>query len=970
MKGPVSILSAAVLFALAGSTADATQVARSKSFHSSTPPVRPASKHRRAPAGGILYDQTGGMTGNGFTANSYPASMSYSAQGADDFVVPTGQTWVINGFEIPFSPGGSSSVPSSANIGVWSDDGAGHPGATLLCDGTGTPGSTASSVGSFTLTTPCVLPEGSYWFTFQFANALFPTSFAFWKVNGPIAGQPGQWENPGGGFTSVCNSWGDFATCFSTVPSSTIGGDWAFQIIGNASSPVACASSSPTCLTVGMALYNSSNPTECGTATTLSATAGDKINYCFTFTNNTSSSLDYHTLSDNIDGNIFTLLNQAVPGGGATYQYNYVATANNTGNFAHTATWTAQDVPPGYSVTSSVGSSSSNPNFIDISGSGTALSVSGSDSGAPVTMPFSFSLYGQTSNALQVCTNGYILFDNTTNSCGFLFSNLSLPTSAFSTPAIVPFWDDVGTGGTIYTGLAPLGDPFVIQYQSMDYFASSSFTPLLTFEVQLYQDGTVKFAYDTVSGSATHHNGISATIGLQQNTSFANQYSVSSSAISDFTTLTWTPTTPTVYSVQANYTVNVGAPVAAVTPTALSGSAASGDTTTATLDIGNTGNRDLIWSLDEAPGSSKPTNFPATPVHVTPPAHATGSTHLARGHIDAQKRANLLAAAHRHPPRHPAGVSSVPAYGETFASSGFAYVAFNAANPGTLQTINPAMSNYYFAGTFASNDFSTEYAVSYPGGNLDAIDTSTGLSQTIGNTGLGGDVSGIRWDPTTGNTYAMATSCAGSTLYTLDLSTGAVTMVGSTGQNDCIIDIAIDPQGNMYGVDIIANTLVAIDKSTGASQTIGSLGSIDVNYAEGMDIDQSTGILYFAGFDLNTFLGTMYTVDLTTGLATEVGLIGPNGVETDAMAIAVASGPCATPSDVPWLSEDITGGTVPGGGSTPVTVTMDATSLTGGTYAGNVCVTTNDLTQRHIAVPVTFTVSGGNDIIFQNGFDP
>ncbi|MFO1505749.1 MAG: hypothetical protein U1F23_01505 [Lysobacterales bacterium] len=64
-------------------------------------------------------------------------------------------------------------------------------------------------------------------------------------------------------------------------------------------------------------------------------TAGDQVNYCFTFTNNTSSSLDYHTLSDNLDGNIFTLL--AVPGGGAPYQYN-VATANNTGNFVHTAT--------------------------------------------------------------------------------------------------------------------------------------------------------------------------------------------------------------------------------------------------------------------------------------------------------------------------------------------------------------------------------------------------------------------------------------------------------------------------------------------------------------------------------------------------------------------------------------------------------------------------------------------------------
>ena len=47
------------------------------------------------------------------------------------------------------------------------------------------------------------------------------------------------------------------------------------------------------------------------------------------------------------------------------------------------------------------------------------------------------------------------------------------------------------------------------------------------------------------------------------------------------------------------------------------------------------------------------------------------------------------------------------------------------------------------------------------------------------------------------------TSCgSGSNLYTLDLSTGATTLIGPSGNLDCIIDIAIDPQGNVYGVDI------------------------------------------------------------------------------------------------------------------------------------------------------------------------
>ena len=87
-------------------------------------------------------------------------------------------------------------------------------------------------------------------------------------------------------------------------------------------------------------------------------------------------------------------------------------------------------------------------------------------------------------------------------------------------------------------------------------------------------------------------------------------------------------------------------------------------------------------------------------------------------------------------------------------------------------------------------------------------------------------------------------------------------------------------------------------------------------------------------------------------------------------AIAVASGPCSTPSDVPWLSENPTSGTTTAGSSDPVTVTFDATTLTTGTYTANICVNTNDTTQRHAAVPVTFNVSGGPpDEIFKDGFD-
>jgi hypothetical protein len=213
----------------------------------------------------------------------------------------------------------------------------------------------------------------------------------------------------------------------------------------------------------------------------------------------------------------------------------------------------------------------------------------------------------------------------------------------------------------------------------------------------------------------------------------------------------------------------------------------------------------------------------------------------------------------------------------------------------------------------------------------------------------------------------MTVSCgASSTLYSLDLATGATTSIGSSTGN-CIIDIAIDPSGVMWGVDIVNDTTVIIDKTSGAAQVVGPTG-VNFNFAEGMDIDPTTGIIYFAGFDFDTFAGGMYIIDPTTGAAQFQSPTG-NNVELDAMAIALATGPCATPSDVPWLSENPLSGTTPAGGNDPVTVTFDATGLTPATYTANVCVNTNDTTQRHVAVPVSFIVTPGNDVIFQDGFD-
>jgi len=79
-------------------------------------------------------------------------------------------------------------------------------------------------------------------------------------------------------------------------------------------------------------------------------------------------------------------------------------------------------------------------------------------------------------------------------------------------------------------------------------------------------------------------------------------------------------------------------------------------------------------------------------------------------------------------------------------------------------------------------------------------------------------------------------------------------------------------------------------------------------------------------------------------------------------------GDCSNPSDVPWLSESPTSGTVAVGGSQDVTVTADATGLDPGTYSALVCVSTNDPNNALVGVSVSLTVTA-DDTIFKDGFD-
>lgn len=735
------------------------------------------------------------------------------------------------------------------------------------------------------------------------------------------------------------------------------------------------ASAAPQGGDIALGVTLGTDPTEgvCGTDTTLSVTAGDQVNYCYLVTNNSGETLYFSTLSDDVSGAIFTNQATEIPVGG-TYQYNRIVTA--TTSEAPASTWTAYDVHPDYvyadngagaadTIFADAFDATAQYAFVEISGTGTNLMLNDDDyTVASIGFPFTF--YGHTADALTVSNNGGMLFDQGTGVNGhtdYLSGNIRTLPDRLIGPAILPYWEDLqqdyldGIGNVFVQtmGTAP-NRRFVVEWYNLPVnVIGGGFN--ITFEAILFEGSNqILFQYEDVDCSnALCDNGAGATIGLNSDGTHAILYSYKEATVGPGKAILFSPTDPDTYTATAQATLDVGAPVITADPTSFSKTLSAGTTTTDTLTIGNTGDRPLTWSIGSVGTRS---HFPPVPRFALPmgdPSQTrTGPAPIARS-------------AKTYAPHAPAAIG-VPAYAADVTNAQLVF--FDAAAPDALQGSLDVSGLQFLSGDFVGEDFTTFYGIDFRSFNLYKVDTTTGATTLVyltvppdGVSAEGWD--GMAWDQSTNTMFAVAVGgrTAVSTLVKVDITTAETTLIGPiTGVGDpsngtAVIDIAIDPNGLMYGVEIVTDTLVAIDKTTGEASTIGSIG-FDANFAEGLDFDDTTGTLYFAAFDNNLQEAVMYTLDTETGMGTPISPIGPNPTATQYSALAIArlAGICAYPEDVPWLQySDARGSTQPGDTS-PITVTFDATTLTQGDYSADICVNNNDLTNKRLPVPVTLTV--------------
>lgn len=188
-----------------------------------------------------------------------------------------------------------------------------------------------------------------------------------------------------------------------------------------------------------------------------------------------------------------------------------------------------------------------------------------------------------------------------------------------------------------------------------------------------------------------------------------------------------------------------------------------------------------------------------------------------------------------------------------------------------------------------SGDCSQLYVLDAYGNTFGRLDIASGGYGVVGAAvPVGAEFwEGLALDPTNGTMYAVSTDCdTSSTIYTVDLATGVPTAIGSVTNAACLVAIAIDNSGQMFGLDLSDN-LISIDKGSAAGTIVGPVG-FDANYSQGMDFDENTNTLYLATLtDGVSARAELRTCDTATGATTLIGNIGnpPGNAELGGFAI-------------------------------------------------------------------------------------
>jgi len=142
--------------------------------------------------------------------------------------------------------------------------------------------------------------------------------------------------------------------------------------------------------------------------------------------------------------------------------------------------------------------------WIDISGSGTSVTLADDGETGLLNMPFGLPFFGTLYHQFMIGANGGIAFA----SGDISYDNTALPSASAPGPFLAVFWDDLNpaSGGQIYyhTNAARV----VVSWIGVPRYGTTEYE---TFQAILYASGEIVYQYKSMTGTLT-----SCTIGIQK----------------------------------------------------------------------------------------------------------------------------------------------------------------------------------------------------------------------------------------------------------------------------------------------------------------------------------------------------------------------------------------------------------------------------------------------------------------------
>ncbi|MEM6673194.1 MAG: hypothetical protein AAF726_10130 [Planctomycetota bacterium] len=166
------------------------------------------------------------------------------------------------------------------------------------------------------------------------------------------------------------------------------------------------------------------------------------------------------------------------------------------------------------------------------------------------------------------------------------------------------------------------------------------------------------------------------------------------------------------------------------------------------------------------------------------------------------------------------------------------------------------------------------YAISTAPNRVFTIDMTTGLLSSPGpivtgifNGGPNGIVTGLTASPD-GQTWWLSRAAGSFTdIHSGDVETGIFTFVRRV-DGETLIDIAMDSEGNLFGLSSSNDRLVRIPTGPGSVTVVGPV-NYPVEFAQGMDFDWDDDTLYATLYS-GGGVGAFATLDTNSGIATIV----------------------------------------------------------------------------------------------------